>query len=139
MSDNADKEKTEPKHILPGKRIETSHVKYILFKFLWSILSELGINQSAFTVAIDRFIAKNSREINVKKISSIRGNMKKEFFNRNMSWPVFVKGLLFLNIPKFKLSITLYHATGKITNHEVSVDFLAGEPIEIIEEEDSEE
>lgn len=131
--------KPEAKHILPGKRIETSQVKYILFKFLWSILSELGINQSAFTVAIDRFIAKNSREINLKKISSIRGNMKKEFFNKNMSWPVFVKGLLFLNIPKFKLSITLYHATGKVTEHNISVDFMSGEPIDIINEEDNEE
>lgn len=132
----SDEQKPEPKHILPGKRIETSQVKYILFKFLWSILSELGINQAAFTMAIDRFIAKNSSAVNLKKVSSIRGNMKKEFFNKNMSWPVFVKGLLFLNIPKFKLTITLFHATGKVTQHELNVDFLAGEPIDLINEED---
>ena len=44
-----------------------------------------------------------------------------ELLKSTMTWKVFIKGLLFINVKKFDIKITLYHANGSITNHNKTV------------------
>jgi hypothetical protein len=38
-----------------------------------------------------------------------------------MTWKTMVKGIMFLAVPKFDFTIRLYHASGKVTEHSLTV------------------
>lgn len=54
---------------------------------------------------------------NKKDQSSARGNLQKEILKADMSWKVFTKGLRFLGVKSFEISITLHHTNGRISKH----------------------
>lgn len=126
------------KPIMPGENtIADSHVKFILHNLFWKILGDNNINHEQFSGAIDRFISKNLSNlssINIRKLSSIRGNLKKEFFKKNMTWRVFVKGLLLMNVRKFRITVDVYQPSGKVTSHGISVNLNTMDQESIVEE-----
>lgn len=63
---------------------------------------------------------------NRKDQSSARGNLQKEIFKADMSWKVFTKGLRFLGVRSFELTITLHHHNGRSSIHSESVNI--GQP-----------
>lgn len=67
---------------------------------------------------------------NRKDQSSARGNLQKEIFKADMSWKVFTKGLRFLGVRSFELTITLHHQNGRSSIHTESVNL--GQPTRVI-------
>lgn len=118
---------TSDEHTANDNDVTKSRVKSILNILFWRVLNDVGVKPAAFSDMIDRYISRHNKTIELRKISSVRGNLKKEFFKDTMTWRVFVKGLLILNIPKFSITLTLYHPTGKITTHEATVNFTGEE------------
>lgn len=100
-----------------GSDIKTGTTDSILAGVFRTILSNLNIDPAAFNSLLEKYIIKTGVPNNIKEISSLRGNLKKELLKSVMSWRIFVKGLVFLNIIKFDIAFTLYHAIGKVTIH----------------------
>lgn len=59
----------------------------------------------------------NHSELNRRDRTSIRGNLNKEFNRGSMTWKVFCKTLMFLQIRKFQLIIVAEHRNGVQTEH----------------------
>jgi hypothetical protein len=86
------------------------------------VLFEMNVNTSKFSSLIAEYIEKANIPSNIKEISSTRGNIKKELLKNTISWKVFIKGLMFLNVSRFDIGVSLHHTNGKITNHYRSVN-----------------
>jgi len=59
---------------------------------------------------------------NVKDRSNIRSNLLKDLTAKTMTFRVFIKSIKFLQIPKIKISVDVYHANDEITHHERTLD-----------------
>lgn len=68
---------------------------------------------SVFNVLLERYIVRSGINQNLKEISSVRGNLKKELLKSSMSWKIFIKGMRFLGVEKFKIQVTIYPKFGK--------------------------
>lgn len=104
-------------NIIPASKAETNKINNALAKLLRGTFEKLHVTTSRFTELIRQYIIKANIPVNMKKISSARGNIKKELLNDSISWKVFVKGLVFLNVWRFAVTIRLYHVNGKVTEH----------------------
>jgi hypothetical protein len=91
------------------------------------ILFQLNINNRRFNELIKDYIVRANIPTNIKEISNTRGSLKKELMKPSMSWKVFNKGMLFLNVSRFDIGVKLYHTNGKITTHYRSVNLNANE------------
>jgi len=111
------KENTKPY----GDKISSGTSDSVLASLFRTVLDELDINIHRFNILINRYMIKANIPINSEEVSSARGNLKKELLKSTMTWKVFIKGLLFINVKKFDIKITLYHANGSITNHNKTV------------------
>ena len=100
-----------------GEEIKTGTSDSILASLFRTILDDLNVNMSRFNILIAKYIIKANIPLNVKEVSSTRGNLKKELLRSVMTWKVFIKGLLFLNVLKFDITVKLYHLNGKVTEH----------------------
>lgn len=76
---------------------------------------------AVFNVLLERYIIRSGINQNLKEISSVRGNLKKELLKSSMSWKIFIKGMRFLGVEKFKISITIYPKYGKPHTEEETV------------------
>lgn len=79
-------------------------------------------------------------ELNRRDRTSIRGNLNKEFNRGSMTWKVFCKTLMFLQIKKFQIVIIAEHRGGIQSEHRgpwVTLDYDEGVD-ELSEEEDLE-
>ena len=111
-------------------RSSTGHAKQgsidtILSTLFERIMTDLDINTYKWNQLMVRFINDPRKCIptNTKEQSSARGNLQKELLKPRMSWKVFCKGISFLSIKKFKLTIEAYHENGKTTNHSIMINF----------------
>ena len=104
-----------------GQPILTGTSDSILSALFRSILYDIGITPTRFNILLERYMINANLPKNTKESSSLRGNLKKELLKGFMSWRVFIKGLVFLNIGKFDLSINLYHRNGSVTTHTTTV------------------
>lgn len=90
-------------------------------KFLSEIFRQMmfvmNVDTARFQQLMALYIKRSHVPRNMREISSARGNIKKELMNEKMSWKVFVKGLVFLDIAEFVIAIDLYHRRGDITTH----------------------
>ncbi len=105
----------------------------ILASLYRQILFSHGVNTAKFNRLMEFFIRKTNKQVSTKEATSIRGNLRKELLKGKMSWKVFLKGLYFLNIVKFDITIKLHEASGRISVHEKSI-ILSDE--QILREED---
>lgn len=101
--------------------IKTGSTDSILASLFRTILYDLGITPSRFDTLLEKYIIRANIPTNIKEASSRRGNLRKELMSTSMSWKVFIKGLVFINIYKFDVSVRLYHRNNKITEHFKSV------------------
>jgi hypothetical protein len=104
-----------------GGTIMTGTSDSILASLFRTILIDLGITPMRFNVLLEKYIDKSNIPKNIKEVSSLRGNLKKELLKSTMSWKGFIKGLIFINIKRFEVRITLHHGSGKITEHYKSI------------------
>lgn len=61
--------------------------------------------------------SRNCINQNRKDRSQHRGNLAKELSRVEMSWKVFTKGLRFLGVEKFEITIKAYHGDNTISEH----------------------
>lgn len=94
----------------------------VLSSLYRKILLDLGIDLVCFNRLTDQYISSSGLARYAKETTSVRGNIKKELLYDKMSWKVFLKGLTFLKIVKFDISVKLYHQNKKVTEHTRSVE-----------------
>jgi hypothetical protein len=99
-----------------GEDIKSGTTDSVLASMFRTVLHDLGITPSRFDRLLDRYVD-SIHVTNVKEASSQKGNLRKELLKSSMSWKVFVKGLVFLNIKKFEIVVNLTHVTGEVTVH----------------------
>lgn len=87
------------------------------------LMLNLRIDTEKFNELINRYILSAKIPLNVRDISSTRGNIKKEILKSPMSWKIFIKGLMFLNVEKLEIIIRLHQASGKVSTHSRKISF----------------
>ena len=97
--------------------IHTGGTDSILSSLYRIILFNLNIDTTRFARLMEQYIIKSQIPLNSKESNSVRGNIKKELLSSKMSWKVFIKGLVFLDIRKFEIVIRLHHPNKMITEH----------------------
>lgn len=124
-----------------GGVAQSGGIDSVLAVLFQKILLDLRIRENQFHRLMESFLMnpRNARIGDVKDRSRARGNLKKELFKNTMTWRVFIKGMRFLNIPRFELVIRLHHRNHTMTEHNivVALDEL-GEPYnDIITEQET--
>ena len=105
------------------RNVRRSSTESILAALYRNILKKLGIENMAFDKLMECFLRdpRNGIPANIKERSSARGNLRKELLRDYMTWKVFCKGLRFINVPRFSITICLHHRNGNKTYHETTV------------------
>jgi hypothetical protein len=103
----------------------------LLAKFYHDICANLGINfrrgdgQNSMTLntLIERWLSDpvNCISQNNHDRQTSRTNIVKEITAKEMSWKTFIKGIKFINVNKFELTVTLWHKNGTQTVHSTTV------------------
>lgn len=104
-----------------GEEIMTGSSDSILASLFRTILMDLNVTAIRFDRLLERYINNARLPNNIKEASSQRGNLKKELLKSSMSWKVFVKGMVFLNVRKFDISIKLHLSSGLVSEHHKTV------------------
>ena len=102
-----------------GESVRTGSTDSILANLFQQILKLCGVEMTTFNRLMNDYLndVRNNIPQNVKEKSSARGNLRKALLRQNMTWKVFCQGLRFLKFKKFSITISLYHANGKVTHH----------------------
>lgn len=108
-------------NLIPNDKTEISKPVNVLTSLLRGIFEKCHVTTARFSELIRDYIIKANIPVNMKEISSARGNIKKELLHDSISWKVFVKGLVFLNAWQFAIEVRLYHLNGKVTQHSKSI------------------
>lgn len=103
-------------HLFEDK-IKTGKPDSVLASLFRLIQFELGVTPERFNRLMENYMRNANIPNNLREASSLRGNLKKELQKDTMSWKVFIKALVFLNIKKFKITLELYHENKHITQH----------------------
>lgn len=105
----------------PKEASDLDQLELFISTLFHDILFQMSINTRRFNELIRDYIVRAKIPTNLKQVSNTRGSLKKELTKPKMSWKVFNKGLLFLNVRSFNLGVQLYHTNGKITTHYRSI------------------
>lgn len=108
--------------VLPfGKDIVTGSVGGLLAKFWRTIMADCGLHDfNRYEYLMARYVQKAYNDPNRNEKASARASLSKELMKDSITWKTFIKGLNFLSVLRFELSITLHHANGKVTQHKVN-------------------
>lgn len=95
----------------------------ILASLFRTIMHEIGINHEKFNYLMLRYLddPRNHIPRNVRDRSTVRGNLKKQLLKTVMTWKVFCKGLMFLNIRVLNLTLLLEHADHE-SQHQLTIN-----------------
>lgn len=88
--------------------IQNGSPNAILSRMFKMICYQRGITPDVFNALLERYIVRAKLPRNLRDISSIRGNHRKELMKDTISWKVFIKGLCFLNISRFDLVLRVH-------------------------------
>lgn len=75
--------------------------------FFNSIMEELGVSVTEFNRLLSSYMRRMKIPITPSNRTYIRGNFKKEFTGLRLSWASFIRGLDFLTVPSFDLTVTI--------------------------------
>lgn len=121
------KQKTLPK-------IRTGSSGSVLASLFRTIRWDIGLDTKRFDVLLEQYIIKTRLPSDSRNKSVTRSTLKKELTKDKMSWNIFIKGLVFLNVKKFDLSLTLHHANKTKTIHTTTVVLAPNETIDAEQE-----
>ena len=107
----------------------TFGINGILARMWKKILFDNGMSLMVWNKLMVAYIRdhKNNIPDNKRDQSSVQGNLTKELIKNSMTWKIFCKGLRFLRLIKFDLTVTAYHRDGKVTVHTIPVELYNGE------------
>ena len=103
------------------------------------ILASYGVTNDRFNAILERYIIRANIPKNIKEVSSVRGNLKKELTKTTMSWRDFIKGLRFLGVTKFDLIIRIYDHRDGHHDHVKTIVLDPNEPLSFSGEKDDED
>lgn len=102
-----------------NRQIKTGSVNSMLTRLFIEMLKSMNVDTMMYENRIDQYITNAGLPKNIKELSSVRGNIKKELSKPSMSWKVFLKSMVFLGVKEFKLSI---HFKNNHTDNLESID-----------------
>jgi hypothetical protein len=88
-----------------NRQIKTGSVNSMLTRLFIEMLKTMNVDTMMYENRIDQYITNAGLPKNIKELSSVRGNIKKELCKPSMSWKVFLKSMVFLGVKEFKLSL----------------------------------
>lgn len=93
----------------------------ILASLFRIIMHDIGINHEKFNYLMLRYLddPRNHIPRNIRDRSTVRGNLKKQLLKNTMTWKVFCKGMMFLNVRALELNLILGHIDDSITEHKL--------------------
>ncbi len=114
---------TRKHRILPLEQKIASRSVGGLLATLWrNIMHACGLKElDRYNALMERYIQKAFLDPNRVEKASARASLGKELLKDSMTWKTFIKGLNFLNVLKFELTVRLHHANGKVTDHVLHV------------------
>lgn len=77
----------------------------ILARLFRGIRDEIGIPENKFNMLVDRYTLNAFPDLDPKKTSSTRGNIRKDYLKSHMTWNVFTRAFEILNAKSFTFSI----------------------------------
>lgn len=109
--------------IKPGTTVRSGGVDGILASLYQNILISLNINATRFNILMEQYLSdkRNGVSDNIRDRSVDRGNARKELLKPYMTWKVFCKGLRFINVRSFEITVRLHHPNKTITEHSTHV------------------
>lgn len=107
-----------------GSPVTTGGVTSILSRLYGKILLELGVGTTGINRLMEAHLnnPKNGIPQNLKERASARGNLSKDLIKPTMTWKIFCRLVKFLCVPKFEITITLYHSHHAPTTHNMLVN-----------------
>lgn len=107
-----------------GSPVVTGGVTSILSRLYGKILLELGVGVTGINRLMEAHLnnPKNGIPQNLKERASARGNLSKDLTKPTMTWKIFCRLVKFLWVPKFEITITLYHSHREPTVHNMMVN-----------------
>lgn len=103
---------------------ETHGTNGILARLWKKILQDLNILPMEWNRLMIAYVRDHRNKVpNTRRDhSSVLGNLTKELIKPSMTWRIFCKGLRFLRLTKFEITITAHHLDGAVTVHSMPVD-----------------
>jgi hypothetical protein len=83
------------------------------------VIREIGMSEDRFISLISKYVDKTTPKTQSKEISSIKGNVHKEYMKSHMTWRVFLRAFKILSLPGFSVTMKLRFKEGNVK--EVSV------------------
>lgn len=111
---------------LPDKgQSETSGPNGVLTRLFRKILADLDIGPKRFDSLLEQFIRDSfsGKTSSPKVQTSMRGNLMKEFIKRQMTWKVFCKALLILQVVEFQLALKIKRRNGSESTHSLKMEW----------------
>jgi hypothetical protein len=106
-----------------------SGLNHVLWDLFCHIIASLNMTVFTWNSLMVTYVKKQEKHFqNRRDTASIRGNLNKEFTRGNMTWKVFCKGLMFLQVVKFKITLDLTFGNGRHTTHSQIVTFNSVDP-----------
>lgn len=95
----------------------------ILASLFRIIMHEIGINNEKFNYLMLRYLddPRNHIPRNIRERSTVRGNLKKQLLKNTMTWKVFCKGMVFLNVKELDLNLVLEHSDYSVSEHKLLI------------------
>lgn len=75
--------------------------------FFTNILMDLGVNVGTFNRLLTVYMRRHHVSVTPSNRTYMRGNLKKEFQGKRLSWASFNRGIDFLTIPRYDVQIDL--------------------------------
>lgn len=119
-------EMTSQKDVGVGRHSGIRNVLFVLFS---DMLVHLKIDAMKWSHLMNNYIKKQAPHFqNRRDMTSIRGNLNKEFTRGNMTWKVFNKAMMFLGVVRFRITIDAQYENGRVSSHTCLVSFNSVEP-----------
>lgn len=104
--------------VFSDKEVNTNNVLSDVYS---AIMGEMGVTQKRFVELMALYISRANIPRDSAGIASVRAMLQKELLKEGISWKVFVKGLLLLDVRQFVFVIQLKHRRGNFTEHRCSI------------------
>ena len=85
------------------------------------IFHELDIRGDEYSQLTDAYIERSRTIVHKRQRATIRASISKELLKTVMTWKTFLKGLSFIGVQRFTISIRLHHTVKKLSMHTVQV------------------
>lgn len=101
--------------IIPyGKQVYSGAKEAILANLFRGILEKAGLPESRFNVLVDKYVINTMGHEDAKELTSVKGNMKKEYLRSHMTWKVFVRGFRIINARSFTITLHAKFSEGDV-------------------------